>query len=397
MRVATEANDITDEQKRAQKIAAIKTEIEAEKQAVLKAGGLYVIGTERHESRRIDNQLRGRSGRQGDPGASKFYLSLEDDLMRIFGGERMDSMLQKFGIEDGEAIIHPWINRAIEKAQEKVEAHNYEIRKNLLKYDNVMNDQRKAIYEQRREIMEATDLSETITDMRDEVIEDLVAKCIPPKSYPEEWDVKTIGIESLRIFGQDFPVEDWVKEEGIDDTLFIERLKTTTSEMLATKAANFGPDIMRQVEKSILLQSIDAHWKEHLSQLDNLRAVVGLRAYGQRDPLNEYKTEAFTMFETMLEQTRENVTLLLSHVEIQPEADIPDLEEPDTADMQTQHIDATTGRDDSITEPASGSVTSRKAAAVIDPNDPSTWGRVSRNAPCPCGSGKKYKHCHGQI
>ena len=317
MRIALELKDITDEAERARRIEKIREEIAAAKELVLKAGGLYVVGTERHEARRIDNQLRGRSGRQGDPGASKFFLSLEDDLMRIFGSQRMDGMLEKLGLQEGEAIIHSWINKALEKAQQKVENHNFEIRKNLLKFDNVMNDQRKVIYEQRREIMDSPEVSQTIADMRHEMIEALVRRHIPANSYPEQWDLKALQDEIRHAFNLPLPVEDWAKEEGIDEEALIERINGAADRKMAEKAANYGPETMRSVEKSLLLQLLDQAWKEHLLHLDHLRQGINLRAYGQRDPLNEYKREAFEMFEQMLVHLRGSITTLLMHVEIQ--------------------------------------------------------------------------------
>ncbi len=382
MRLEAEVDDI-DETSRKKTTEKITAEVGAEKQKVLEAGGLYVLGTERHESRRIDNQLRGRSGRQGDPGHSKFFLSMEDDLMRIFGGERMDSLMQKFGFEEGESLVHPWLNRAVEKSQEKVEARNYEIRKNLLKFDNVMNDQRKAIYDQRREVMTSDDLSETLTDMRMQVVDDLVTTHIPHRAYPQDWDVKGMAVECRRIFGRDFGLEDWINEEGIDENGFEDRLIDETNRFMASRTADIGPDIMRQVERSLLLQAIDRYWKEHLAQLDHLRQVIQLRAYGQRDPLNEYKTEAFAMFESMLDETRDNVVMLLSHIEVQTEQPLPELKDPDMTSFNTSHIDATTGEND--------------ATSTVNPADPKTWGNISRNEQCPCGSGKKYKHCHGKV
>ncbi len=377
MRLEAEIDDI-DEAARKKSAERITAEVAEEKRKVLEAGGLYVLGTERHESRRIDNQLRGRSGRQGDPGHSKFFLSMEDDLMRIFGGERMDGLMQKFGFEEGESLVHPWLNRAVEKSQEKVEARNYEIRKNLLKFDNVMNDQRKAIYDQRRDVMVSDDLTETLTDMRIQVVDDLVTKYIPPRAYPQDWDIAGMSIEATRIFSRDFGLKEWVKEEGIDADGFEDRLIDKTDRFMAKRAADFGPDIMRQVERSILLQAIDRYWKDHLAQLDHLRQVIQLRAYGQRDPLNEYKTEAFAMFETMLEETRDNVVMLLSHIEFQTEQPVPELKEPDLSALNTSHKDAATGENTAL-------------------NDPKSWGNVPRNAPCPCRSGKKYKHCHGKV
>jgi preprotein translocase subunit SecA len=370
-----------------------------------------VVGTERHESRRIDNQLRGRAGRQGDPGKSKFFLSLQDDLMRIFGSERMDGMLVKLGLEEGEAIIHPWINRALEKAQQKVEARNYDMRKNLLKYDDVMNDQRKVVYEQRRELMEIDDISATISDMRHEIVEEMVHQHIPPKSFPDQWDAKGLSVEAQRIFALDLPIEDWVKEEGVDEAAIETRLKDVTDRRMAERAANFGPELLRQIEKNFLLQVLDQHWKDHLSQLDHLRQVIGLRAYGQRDPLNEYKSEAFTMFAALLNRVRENVTELLFHVELRT-AEAPALPEPSMDNMQTLHQDPLTGENDATPAlPAStvarnalcpcGSGKKYKhchgAPSEIDPKNPATWGEVQRNSPCPCGSGKKYKHCHGNA
>ncbi|MCL4150290.1 UNVERIFIED_CONTAM: hypothetical protein GTU68_009533 [Idotea baltica] len=341
--------------------------------SVIELGGLFVLGTERHESRRIDNQLRGRSGRQGDPGYSKFFLSMEDDLMRIFGGERMDSWMQKLGFEEGESLTHPWLNRAVEKSQEKVETRNYDIRKNLLKFDNVMNDQRKAIYEQRKEVMTEEDLEETIVDMREHLLDDLLNTHVPPRSYAEDWDTKGLSIETKRIFTQDFNLEDWAEEDGIDSEVFGDRLVDATNNFMAKRSADIGPDVMRHLERTILLQSIDSHWKEHLAQLDHLRQVIQLRAYGQRNPLDEYKTESFSMFESMLTQTREHVALLLSHVEVRREEDVPDLTEPDRAEC-----------------PCGSGKKYKHCHGQVMP-------KVGRNDPCPCGSGKKYKHCHGSI
>ena len=300
---------ISDETELKRLEAKLRAEIATDKVKSKEAGGLFVIGTERHESRRIDNQLRGRSGRQGDPGASKFFLSLEDDLMRIFGSQRMDGILTRLGLKDGEAIIHPWINKALEKAQQKVEARNFEIRKNLLKYDDVMNDQRKVIYEQRKELMSGHDVSQTVKDMRDNVIERVVTTTMPEKAYAEQWDTHTLHEEILRIFGLDLPVADWAKEEGVADSEIKERIVALVTRKMADKAATWGPDVMREVEKSLLLQVLDQVWKEHLLSLDHLRHGIGLRAYGQKDPLNEYKGEAFEMFNTMLGDLDERVTI----------------------------------------------------------------------------------------
>ena len=386
-----------------QAAAKIAAEVAERRKVVMDAGGLYMLGTERHESRRVDNQLRGRAGRQGDAGASKFYLSLEDDLMRIFGSERIDGMLQKLGLEEGEAIMHPWVNKALEKAQQKVEARNFEIRKNLLKFDDVMNDQRKVIYEQRKELMSSEDVSEEIQSMREEVIDDMVARAIPEKAYAEQWDMDGLHEETLRILNMDLPVQDWAKEEGIADAEISHRLLDAANRKMAEKAANYGPEIMRSVEKSLLLQLLDQLWKEHLLTLDHLRQGIGLRAYAQRDPLNEYKQEAFELFEQMLDALRERVTQVLAQVELQMYD--PNEEDPfgrGEQQMIESHEDpafAAMSDERQINDQALAAVplNRRKAADDVDPNDPSTWGRVSRNAPCPCGSGKKYKRCHGAM
>jgi len=381
--------------------AAIQADIDEKKEIALAAGGLFVLGTERHESRRIDNQLRGRSGRQGDPGTSKFYLSLDDDLMRIFGSDRIDGMLQKLGLEEGEAIIHPWVNKALEKAQTKVEAHNFEIRKNLLKFDDVMNDQRKVIYDQRKDLMSTEDVSDEVVGIRHETIANAVAHAIPQKAYAEQWDMDGLHEEVLRITGMDLPVQDWAKEEGIADAEIRERLISAADKKMAEKAATYGPEVMRGVEKSLLLQLLDQLWKEHLLTLDHLRQGIGLRAYAQRDPLNEYKREAFDLFEDMLDGLRERVTQVLSHVELQmyePEQDIFGRGEQEMVESHEAPASLMAEKTE-INEQAINAVPlhRRKAADDIDRNDPETWGRVPRNAPCPCGSGKKYKHCHGAV
>ena len=382
----------------------IKADVAKKKSKALEAGGLYVIGTERHESRRIDNQLRGRSGRQGDPGRSRFFLSLEDDLMRIFGSQRMDGMLQTLGLKEDEAIIHPWINKALEKAQAKVEARNFDIRKNLLKYDNVMNDQRKAIFEQRLELMTDADLGETIGDMRRQVIDDLIAKHIPEKSFIEQWDVAGLKEDMQGTFDLAVPLDDWAKEEGIGEEEVRERLVRAADERAAKKAADFGPQIMRQIEKAVLLQTLDHLWREHLVTLEHLRQVIGLRGYGQRDPLNEYKSESFTLFEHMLARLREAVTGQLMHVELSRQEGAPPLDAAELPPIEAHHLDSTTGEDEFALEAAGAGIAAvasaapartRKAAQGPNPADPSTWGKVQRNALCPCGSGKKYKHCHG--
>jgi len=388
MRMANEIRGV-DESKEAK----IRAEVEAKKNDVIAANGLYVIGTERHESRRIDNQLRGRSGRQGDPGTSKFFLSLEDDLMRIFGSERMDGMLKKLGLEEGEAIVHPWINKALEKAQQKVEARNFEIRKQLLKYDDVMNDQRRVIYEQRRDIMRADDVNETVSDMRHEYIESLISETIPAGSYLDQWDVSTLNDETQDTLALNVAISDWVKEEGIADQEILDRLKDHSNRKMAEKSANYGVELFRMAEKSILLQILDQQWKEHLLYLDHLRQGINLRAYAQRDPLNEYKREAFNLFDAMLINVRKVVTGALANLEIQVEQPPPSGSNNDVA--------AEYERSDSQVEPNLDNNGSRpmvkKSRGNIDPNNPATWGKVPRNALCPCGSGKKFKHCHGKI
>ena len=384
-------------------LARHKAEVEAIRPAVKAAGGLLVIGTERHESRRIDNQLRGRSGRQGDPGASRFFLSLEDDLMRIFGSDRMGGMLQKLGLKDGEAIVHPWINKALEKAQKKVEARNFDTRKNLLKYDDVMNNQRREVYAQRKVFMTANDVAETVAEMRRETIGALVDKAIPENAYPEQWNTQGLQDQVLEVLGLDLPVADWAREEGIDETEVRERLLKAADEAYASRVANIGPDLMRMVEKSLLLQIFDAVWKEHLLSLDHLRQGIGLRAYGQRDPLNEYKSEAFNLFNAMLGDLRERVTGVLMRIELSPAAPPPMPEpmrvtemrhpDPNAAGQELDYADA-------VQVPAYGTAVQAArvpmVAAEVDANDPSTWAATPRNAPCPCGSGKKYKHCHGR-
>jgi preprotein translocase subunit SecA len=369
------------------KEAAIRAEVKQLKEQALAAGGLYVIATERHESRRIDNQLRGRSGRQGDPGRSKFYLSLQDDLMRIFGSDRMDSMLQKLGLKEGEAIVHPWINKALERAQKKVEARNFDMRKNVLKYDDVLNDQRKVIFEQRVEMMEAEDLSETITDMRHELIETIVRTHIPERAYAEQWDVEGLAAAVTAHLNLDVPIAEWAQEEGIAEDDIVERLKKISDDLIAEKTERFGPEIMAYIERSVLLQTIDNLWREHIVNLDHLRSVVGFRGYAQRDPLQEYKAEAFELFQALLANMREGVTAQMMRVEIVREAQ----EEPTLPTMEAHHIDPFTGQDELAANDTYVAPENR------NPNDPSSWGRVSRNEPCPCGSGKKYKHCHGVL
>ncbi|MFO1120855.1 MAG: preprotein translocase subunit SecA [Hyphomicrobiales bacterium] len=400
MRVASELASVPEGAERQSRIARIKDEIEAAKQTVLAAGGLFVIGTERHESRRIDNQLRGRSGRQGDPGRSLFYLSLEDDLMRIFGSERMDSMLQKLGLKEGEAIVHPWINKALEKAQQKVEARNFDIRKNLLKFDNVMNDQRKVIFEQRIGIMKGEEVGETIDDMRHQVINDLVATHIPPNAYAEQWDAAGLRERLREVVAIDFPVDDWAKEEGIADEEILERITKTADELYTGKREKYGNELMQQVEKAVLLRTLDSLWRDHIITVEQLRQVIHLRGYGQRDPLNEYKTEGFTLFEHMVTKLRENTTAQVMRVEVQtrPADDmLPDEDELPT--MEAHHIDALTGEDELAAVAAAPVLAAVRdeAKGGVDPKNPKTWGKVARNDLCPCGSGKRYKHCHGTF
>jgi preprotein translocase subunit SecA len=415
MRLQQESGSITDEAEKATKIEQIKADIARFRELVLKAeetveiepakgnrpaktvvkpGGLYIIGSERHESRRIDNQLRGRSGRQGDPGRSKFFLSLEDDLMRIFGSDRLDSMLTRLGLKEGEAIIHPWINKALEKAQQKVEARNFDIRKNLLRFDNVQNDQRKVIFDQRIELMKDDSVAETVTDMRHAFVEDVITKHVPEHAYAEQWDVAGLKDELKRVLDVDLPVDEWAKEEGIADEELLNRVEKHVDERMAAKVAQWGPDVMRYVEKTILLQTLDHLWREHLIMLDHLRQVIGLRGYGQRDPLQEYKSEAFSLFEAMIAHLREAVTAQLMRVEIVP----PEEQQPVLPPMQAHHADPSTGEDELGFASASLVPQGSDAVAVArNPNDPQSWGKVGRNEDCPCGSGKKYKHCHGRY
>jgi preprotein translocase subunit SecA len=402
MRIAAELGDMPEGEERTKKAAEIEADIARLKKEALDAGGLYVLATERHESRRIDNQLRGRSGRQGDPGRSKFFLSLQDDLMRIFGSDRMDGMLQKLGLKEGEAIVHPWINKALERAQKKVEARNFDIRKNLLKFDDVMNDQRKVVFEQRKELMDGTGLTDTVAEMRHEVIDSIVRRHIPEKAYAEQWDVKGLKEATVAMLNVEVPIEEWAAEEGIAEDDIEERLREVADKVAADRAERFGPEIMTYVEKSVLLQTLDTLWREHLVNLDHLRSVIGFRGYAQRDPLQEYKQESFELFQSMLGNLRQAVTAQLMRVEIvREQADAPP---PELPEMEAQHIDATTGEDEfepqqvqSDAQYGAAIATGQVAAEDRDPQDPSTWGKVGRNEACPCGSGKKYKHCHGAF
>ncbi len=429
-RISDEIGDDEDEVAKERAAANIRAEVAAGREKVLAAGGLLVVGSERHEARRIDNQLRGRSGRQGDPGASLFFLSLEDDLMRIFGSEKMDTMLSKLGLKEGEAIVHPWINKALEKAQQKVEARNYEIRKNLLKFDDVMNDQRSVVYEQRKDLMRTDDVSETVNDMRREVVDNIVDDHIPEKAYPEQWDIDGMHDACRRLLGIDLPIKEWAAEEGIADEEIRDRMVKESDIHAAAKLATYGAEVWRLAEKSLLLQILDQSWKDHLLTLDHLRQGIGLRAYGQRDPLNEYRGEAFSMFESMLASLREQTTQLLSHVELRvagPEEEDPPVPERRAPKMRETRRDpalagagaggsggpfadeapalaAANGGGGRAPAPrqageqgqaAAGQGTVRRAA--FDQSNPETWGRVGRNAPCPCGSGRKYKRCHGRL
>ncbi len=415
-------------------IASKRSEIEKKaaelKLQALAAGGLYVLATERHESRRIDNQLRGRSGRQGDPGTTKFFLSLQDDLMRIFGSG-METMLKRFGIKEDESIEHPWFTKAVENAQRKIEQRNFDIRKNVLKYDDVINDQRKTIFEERIDFMSAETVDDIIKDMRHQLVDDIVAKHIPPKSYVERWDIDGLDTEVTEIFGKTFPVKDWAAEEGVADTEIIDRLTELTDAYAAERAVDLNskarlyemrdPDnFVRRVEKRVLLETLDRNWREHIQMIDHLRSIIGLRGMGQRDPLNEFKTESFALFENLIDGLRRDVVSNLMHIQLQAESseaermlrELAAKRQLDQSRLQESHIDATTGENDAGhggpdaprgfgggygRSAGVATLQARQAAAQVNPNDPATWGRVPRNAPCPCGSGKKFKHCHGSV
>jgi preprotein translocase subunit SecA len=394
MRLEEEKPEGADEDTLAALANRIRQEIAVAENEAKAAGGLFVIGTERHESRRIDNQLRGRSGRQGDPGASKFFLSLEDDLMRIFGTDRMRSMLETFGLKEGEAIVHPWINKALERAQRRVEQQHFDARKNVLKYDDVMNDQRKVIYEQRREIISADDVSDFVRDMRHDVIHGMVARSVPANAYAEQWDLETLEKEVVGVLHLDVPVRDWAAEEGIAEDEITERLIKASDDYIAEKFKPFSEHVVHQLERSMLLQMLDQAWKEHLLALDHLRQGINLRAYGQRDPLNEYKREAFELFEAMLNSLREQVTSTLSNM---PVHFVQPVVAPSTPPqgIETRH-DPALDEVERLGQPSGTLLKAREPQAALDPNDPASWGTVARNSACPCGSGKKYKHCHGQ-
>jgi preprotein translocase subunit SecA len=397
MRRKLELAEITDPEEYDRRNLELVAEIARNHDAVVAAGGLYVIGTERHESRRIDNQLRGRSGRQGDPGHSRFFLSLEDDLMRIFGSDRMGGMLQRLGLKAGEAITHPWINRALEKAQKKVEARNFDTRKTLLKYDDVMNDQRKEVYAQRREFMKSEDVSEMLSQMRNEVISAVVSRRIPEKAFAEQWETAELAEDVERLLNLSLPIVDWGREEGMDETGIRERIEATADSMMAAKTANFGPDLMRMVEKSLLLQTLDQVWKEHLLNLDHLRQGIGLRAYGQLDPLREYKSEAFSLFGALLEDLKERVTSIVSRVELGRPVEA----EPDLPPMIESHPEPSLMAMMGDPDLAAGSPTGFGVAVAESSTTlaelPAEWRATPRNAACPCGSGKKFKYCHGKL
>ena len=390
MRVEHEVDPTWDDEKKSNKIKEIKEEIKLAREAVKASGGLCVIGTERHESRRIDNQLRGRSGRQGDPGETIFFLSLDDDLMRIFGAEKLAPLLahRKIGLKEGESLTHPLISKTLERAQVKVEQQNYEVRKNLLKFDNVMNDQRKVIYEQRRDIMDTEDLSDLIHEMRADVIADLVERNMPPGSMPDQWDTQLMENEALRVLNLEAPVGEWAAEEGIGEEDIESRLRDMADEHMARKAAKITPAVMRRVEKAILLQHLDTQWKEHLLNLDHLRQGINLRAFAQRDPLNEYKAEAFAYFQSMLDRMREQVTTTLTFIDIDPDKSALNImPKADLSEVEQKHEQFN----------ASEKTKSAPIKNEVDNNNPDTWMSVPRNAPCPCGSGKKFKHCHGAV
>ena len=402
MRIRHELADVEDISRRDQdpRAAEIRAQVARLKEKALGAGGLFVLGTERHESRRIDNQLRGRSGRQGDPGHSKFFLSLEDDLMRIFGTDKLDTMLKRLGLKEDEAIVHPWINKALEKAQQKVEARNFDIRKNLLKFDNVMNDQRNVIFEQRIDWMKDETVNEVVADMRQSAVEELVAKHVPKNAYPEQWNTQGLQEEMKRVLNLDLPVTEWAKEEGIAEEELQSRIERRADEHMAAKVAQWGADVVRYVEKTILLQTLDHLWREHLVMLEHLRQVIGLRGYGQRDPLNEYKAEAFNLFEAMSSNLREAVTAQLMRVEIRT---APPEETATLPYMEAHKIDPSTGEDEMALARAGAvtlaqhGITTASLTQERNPKDPTSWGKIGRNEACPCGSGKKYKHCHGRF
>ncbi|MFN3314510.1 MAG: SEC-C metal-binding domain-containing protein, partial [Hyphomonas sp.] len=383
--------------------AQIRADIEVKRKRALDAGGLYVLGTERHESRRIDNQLRGRTGRQGDPGKSKFYISIEDDLMRIFAADRMDTVMRRLGIKEDEGITHPWMNKAMETSQKKIEERNFEIRKNVLKYDDVINDQRKAIFEQRLEFLRSDDVSEVILEMRDNVIDELVARTMPEKAYAEQWDLEGLD-ESLKMdLAVELPVKDWAAEEGVANEEIAQRIRDAVTAHYEELTRQVGEQQMRRIEKQFLLQVLDMRWREHLQLIDQLRSVIHLRSYGQRDPLNEFKREAFNLFDTLLNELRATVTRSLMHIRVQ-QAPMPGQRPPMAAPAP-----APARRPDPPPQMRETKLDPDTGVNEMDPHDRSTppgqplhqaeddWSNTPRNSACPCGSGKKYKHCHGAI
>lgn len=397
MLIAQKLEGVEDPAEHAALEQGIREQVARDHEIVQQAGGLYVIGTERHESRRVDNQLRGRAGRQGDPGNSRFFISLQDDLMRIFGSDRMSGMFQKMGMKEGEAIVHPWLSKALERAQKKVEARNFDMRKNTLKYDDVMNDQRKEVYAQRREYMAIEDVSAIVSEALEDVVDAIVARHIPEKSFAEQWDVVGLSAEVEKTLALTLPLAEWAQEDGMDAEQVAQRISEAALQAQAARAANIGPELMRFIEKQVLMTTYDAVWKEHLHALDQLRQGIGLRAYGQKDPLNEYKHEAFQLFTIMLEEMRERVTSLMARVEVAP---------PTAADpfANTAEVHANPEVPGYQSEPGPGlslgappEMATPIGGSAIMPDDPSSWGETPRNAPCPCGSGKKYKHCHGRL
>ncbi|PHR59716.1 MAG: preprotein translocase subunit SecA [Robiginitomaculum sp.] len=397
VRTQTEAGNAPDEKAIAKQREKIEADVAVAKATVIAAGGLYVLATERHESRRIDNQLRGRTGRQGDPGLSKFYVSVEDDLMRIFAPERMNTIMKTLGMKEDEAIAHPWMNKALETSQKKVEARNFEIRKNLLKYDDVANDQRKAIFEQRRDFMGSEDVSDVIGDMRQEAIEDLVNQYMPANVMAGKWDIEGMNTAlSELLSGTELPVKEWADEEGVANDEILERIEDHADRLYASIVAKFTPENMRPIEKHILLSVIDFHWQEHLQNLDHMKSTIHLRSYAQRDPLNEYKSESFALFEKLLSDLRASVTqnaMSYQHLQLQPPPEAPEIR----TDLQENHANPNAGGLVDEQGFVSATAVTRQASSSVDPKDPTTWGRVSRNTACPCGSGRKYKRCHGSV
>jgi preprotein translocase subunit SecA len=401
-RIEDELGQMEDGPEKQKAIERIRKEVAEEKQRVLDAGGLFVLGTERHESRRIDNQLRGRAGRQGDPGLSRFYLSLDDDLLRIFGPQTMFARLMNKNLEDGEAIASPWISKAIETAQKKVEARNYDIRKQVVEFDDVMNDQRKVIYEQRADIMDAESVREVIDDMRVETIAAIVGVNCPEGTYPEQWNVETLRESIREVLGLELPIDEWLQEEAVEPQMIAERIQKLADERMTAKLEQVEPDRWRDVEKQILIQTLDHHWKEHLATLDALRQVIHLRSYAQKKPIDEYKQEAFLLFQRLLVAIREEVTRVLMNAQVQLEQAPP----PVWPEFITQHLDPFSGDDDTADiDAATGAILSNLPPLSIpqpplpqrEPQGGVVEAPISRNAPCPCGSGKKYKHCHGQL